>query len=246
MDQANVIVEAIYSMEPPGRFLKKCNDTGEGKELSKRDAVDRVTQAMAYAARGPTKSKKRKEERRRSRSSICLVQKSQGDDVGSRSSPIFDQPTQSQNHTTNSSLQSGSGVASSARGGAVGASNDAPSASEQLHEPGNSIIQLQLLQLPRTSSTTAALPHHLREIPSIKMSIGLNWPNQNVNQTVLAQLLLQTLQQQNQQQLSLQHVLGQNPLGQLLQSQSPLQPASVSHEQLMQMLNQVQQQQQDV
>ncbi len=107
---------------------------------------------------------------------------------------------------------------------------------EQLH----AIIQQQLLQLPRTSSTTAAAA-----LPS---SSG-NSINQNVNQTGLAQLLLQTLQQQhqqqNQQQLSLQHVLGQNPLGQLLQSQSPLQPASVSHEQLMEMLNQVQQQQQD-
>lgn len=41
-------VEAIYSMQPPGRFLKKCADTGEWKELSEREATNKAAQAMAY------------------------------------------------------------------------------------------------------------------------------------------------------------------------------------------------------
>lgn len=41
-------VEAIYSMEPPGRFLKKCADTGQWKELSEKEAMNKAAQAMAY------------------------------------------------------------------------------------------------------------------------------------------------------------------------------------------------------
>eukprot|EP00984_Skeletonema_dohrnii_P004932 scaffold1740_cov150-Skeletonema_dohrnii-CCMP3373.AAC.1 len=41
MNMSNTIVEAIYSMKPPGRFLKKCPDTGQWSELSTRDAADR-------------------------------------------------------------------------------------------------------------------------------------------------------------------------------------------------------------
>lgn len=44
-------VESIYSMEPPGRFLKKCADTGQWIELSKREAADKAAQAMAYVVR---------------------------------------------------------------------------------------------------------------------------------------------------------------------------------------------------
>ena len=33
------IVEAIYSMEPPGRFLRKCATTGEWEELSKNTSL---------------------------------------------------------------------------------------------------------------------------------------------------------------------------------------------------------------
>eukprot|EP00574_Skeletonema_japonicum_P004500 CAMPEP_0201718480 /NCGR_PEP_ID=MMETSP0593-20130828/3985_1 /ASSEMBLY_ACC=CAM_ASM_000672 /TAXON_ID=267983 /ORGANISM="Skeletonema japonicum, Strain CCMP2506" /LENGTH=471 /DNA_ID=CAMNT_0048208789 /DNA_START=148 /DNA_END=1563 /DNA_ORIENTATION=+ len=237
MNQSNIIVEAIYSMDPPGRFLKKCIDTGEWKELSKRDAADRVAQAIAYAIRGKAKSKQRREERRRSRSS--LQQKSQSDVVSVKSSPNVDLPTQSQNHVTNNNHSGGEVASSAAKGPDTrrgGASNDAPSTSKQPHVPENSSIQQQLLQqLQLPSSTTATLP----------TSLG-NSIDQNVIQNGLVQLLLQTLQQQQQQQqqqqLSLQHVSGQNPLGQLLQSQFPLQPAS--HEGLLQMLNQVEQQQQ--
>jgi 5'-3' exonuclease len=75
--------------------------------------------------------------------------------------------------------------------------------------------------------------------------------DQNANQNGLIQVLAQAVQQQQrqhhhnqqqQQQLILQPTLGQNPLGQLLQSQTPLQPASLDG--FAQLLAQAQQQQQ--
>jgi len=51
MDISKTIVEAIHSKEPPGRFLKRCPETAQWKELSKRDAADKAAQAMAYAVK---------------------------------------------------------------------------------------------------------------------------------------------------------------------------------------------------
>jgi len=229
MNMSNAIVEAIYSMDPPGRFLKKCPSTGQWKELSKKDAADRVAQAMAYSVRGKEKSKQRREERRRS-----LRRKSQGDDLDAKSSQGAAQPIHPQQHVTNN--HSGGDVStyevqghSPRRGAAAGTSSGVPSAREQLRVPGNSNLQQQLLQqLQQSSSNNTTLP----------TTLG-NSIDQNVNQNGLAQLLLQTLQQQ--QQIPLQYTFGQNPLGQLLQY--PLQPA-LQHEGLTQLLAQAQQQQQ--
>jgi len=228
MNMSNAIVEAIYSMDPPGRFLKKCPSTGQWKELSKRDAADRVAQAMAYSVRGKEKSKQRREERRRS-----LRRKSQGDDLDAKSSQGAAQPIHPQQHVTNN--HSGGDVStyevqghSPRRGAAAGTSSGVQSAREQLRVPGNSNLQQQLLQqLQQSSSNNTTLP----------TTLG-NSIDQNVNQNGLAQLLLQTLQQQ--QQIPLQYTFGQNPLGQLLQY--PLQPA-LQHEGLTQLLAQAQQQQ---
>ena len=63
MDISKAIVEAIHSMDPPGRFLKECPDTGQWMELSKRDAADKAAQAMSYAISGRKKSKQRRERR---------------------------------------------------------------------------------------------------------------------------------------------------------------------------------------
>lgn len=49
------IAEAIYALEPPGRFLKKDPDTGEWIELSLKEAATRTSQAMAYAVRERSK-----------------------------------------------------------------------------------------------------------------------------------------------------------------------------------------------
>jgi len=55
---SKAIVEAIYSMQPPGRFLKKCADTGQWRELTRREAADKAAQAMAYAVRTRKVAKK--------------------------------------------------------------------------------------------------------------------------------------------------------------------------------------------
>ncbi|KAK1732727.1 hypothetical protein QTG54_016574 [Skeletonema marinoi] len=52
MNISKAIVEAIYSKEPPGRFLKKCPETGQWKELSTKEVAEKVTQSMSCAARG--------------------------------------------------------------------------------------------------------------------------------------------------------------------------------------------------
>ena len=54
------IAEAIYALEPPGRFLKKDPETGEWTELSLKEAATRTSQAMAYAVRERSKQQKKK------------------------------------------------------------------------------------------------------------------------------------------------------------------------------------------
>eukprot|EP00984_Skeletonema_dohrnii_P034734 scaffold33660_cov87-Skeletonema_dohrnii-CCMP3373.AAC.1 len=240
MDISNAIVEAIYSMKPPGRFLKKCPNTGQWSELSTRDAADRVAQAMAYAVRGKDKSKRRREERRRSLRSSRQKSKNEGDDdVVRKSSQIAHPSTHLQQRAIADQLRDNASSSSSAhhgldtrRGGAVGTSNDMPCASDLLRVLGNSNLQQQLLlqRLQQPSTTTTTLP-----------TSSVNSIDQNIDQHGLAQLLAQTIQQQ-QQQLPPQYTIGQNPIGQLLQSQTPLQPATLeglTH----QLLNQAQQQQ---
>eukprot|EP00985_Skeletonema_marinoi_P021731 scaffold13481_cov241-Skeletonema_marinoi.AAC.1 len=80
MGISKAIVEAIYSLEPPGRFLKQCPATGQWSELSKRDVADRAAQAMAYAVSGKEKSQRRRERRRQSRQSLYLPQDDDVDD----------------------------------------------------------------------------------------------------------------------------------------------------------------------
>ena len=239
MNMPNAIVEAIYSMKPPGRFLKKCPDTGQWSELSTRDAADRVAQAMAYAVRGKDKSKRRREERRRSLRSSRQKSKNDDDDVGRKSSQSAHQSTHNQQRAITDELRDNASSSSAAhhgldtrRGGAVGTINDMPSASDLLRVLGNSNLQQQLLlQRLQQPSTTTTLP-----------TSSVNSIDNNVDQHGLAQLLAQAMQQQ-QQPLPLQYTIGQNPIGQLLQSQTPLQPAifeGLTHL----LLNQAQQHQQ--
>ena len=154
MNMSNVIVEAIYSMKPPGRFLKKCPNTGQWSELSTRDAADRVAQAMAYAVRGKDKSKRRREERRRSLRSSRQKSKNEGDDdvVRKSSSQSAHRSTHNQQHAIADQLRGNASSSSVAhhgldtrRAGAVGTSTDMPSASDLLRVLGNSNLQEQLL-----------------------------------------------------------------------------------------------------
>eukprot|EP00985_Skeletonema_marinoi_P022001 scaffold13778_cov183-Skeletonema_marinoi.AAC.1 len=237
MDISKAIVEAIYLKTPPGRFLKKCPDTGQWSELSKRDAADRAAQAMAYTIKGESL----KEKRRQRRSSRKMSKDEVDDDVGRKSSQSSHRSTHNQQHATTRYLEgnhSSSSVAhhgpDTRRGGAVGTSNDMPSARELLHVLGNSNLQQQLLlqRLQQPSTTTTNIP-----------TSSVNSIDNNVDQHGLAQLLAQAMQQQQQQYLPLQSTMGQNPLGQLLQSQTPLQPSlleGLTHL----LLNQAQKQQQ--
>ena len=90
MDMSKAIVESIYSMEPPGRFLKQCpGEAGEWIELSRREAADKAAQAMAYAIKGESLKEKRRE-RRRSRLPPSLRPQ---DDVVEKSSQRDGRPT---------------------------------------------------------------------------------------------------------------------------------------------------------
>ncbi len=240
MEISKAIVEAVYSKDPPGRFLKRCSETGQWEKLSDREAADRVVQAMAYAGRGKDESKRRREELRRSRRR-------------SRQKSV-DGPVRlelERNKTTNQLLDQNisSSVAhhelAARRGGAEG---NTQSATGLLRMTGNSNPQqqLHLLQQQLHQSSTSS-------VATLPTSADNTSNNESVaDQNGLIQLLVQTLQQQQQQQqqqqllLQLQCILNplNNPLGQLLQPQTALQPAlNVGVNQL---LNQAQQQQQQL
>lgn len=53
---SHVLVDTIYSLEPPGRFLK-CDSNTIWRELSRKEASNKAAQAMAYAVRADLKSK---------------------------------------------------------------------------------------------------------------------------------------------------------------------------------------------
>ena len=249
IDISKAIVEAIYSMDPPGRFLKKCPDTGQWKELSRRDAADRAAQAMAFVIKGESL----KEKRRRRRLGLPPPSQSQTGDLCRNSSSLsVDRTTRLQqelhattiNHLNQSSSVANHGLAIG-KGGAAGTWNDVQGAREPLHKPVNSNLQQQLLlqqlQLQQSRSSTT-------NTTTLTASAG-NSINQNVDQNGFAQprQLLQTPEQQQQQLLlQLQYNLGQNNslgLGHLPQPQSALQPplnAGMTHH----LLNQAQQQHQ--
>ena len=247
MNISKAIVEAIYSMDPPGRFLKQCPDTGQWSELSRRDAADKAAQAMGYAMRGKDELKRKRDERRRS---LRSSKKSNDDDGGgggvvaaAASSQRADRPTtqqlhlhSSKNHLVGSASSSSSAPRHqpAARGSAAGDTNNKTESSASKNDcPDSSADEMPLPSVNQSSTAT-------RPTSST---------NQNVNQNGLAEVLAQAVQQQRlhheQQQ---QQQLLQNPLGQLLHTQNPLQPApleGVNHQLLAQaQLRQLIQQQQ--
>ena len=96
MKISNDMVDAIYSMEPPGRFLKKCpGDSEAWEELSRRDAADKAAQAMAYIIKGESLKRQRRE--RKLRPYLPPPSASQPQDVaGVDFSPASDRPAQAQ------------------------------------------------------------------------------------------------------------------------------------------------------
>jgi hypothetical protein len=239
MDMSKAIVESIYSMEPPGRFLKQCpGEAGEWIELSRREAADKAAQAMAYAIKGESLKEKRRE-RRLSRLPPSL--RLQQDDVVEKSSQRADRPTIDHSAAgVRSSSVARHGVAAASANNAESAVNDDHAsdlvANGRMLLSDNSNLQQQLVQQLLQLSSTTTLP----------TSSGAPL---NANQTglvqVLAQALQQRLQQQQQhQQLPLQHTLGQDSESLGLQTQTSLQPALL--EGLTQLLSQTLQQQQQI
>jgi len=216
MDISKAIVEAIHSKEPPGRFLKRCPETAQWKELSKRDAADKAAQAMAYAVNGESMKQKRRERRMRSLLPLSSSKAS------AAPTQISDSDRPTQEHLEGSSSVAQRGLAARE----VAGTNNAESAS--YGETGNSNVPQQLLpQLQQFSSTT------LRTTSGAPLA---------ANQLGLVEVLAQAVQQQRQhyqqQQLLLQLNLGQHPLG--IQQLSPASPL----EGLAQLWTQAQHQQQ--
>ena len=207
---SKAIVEAVYSMDPPGRFLKQCPDTGKWSELSERDAADRVAQAMAYAIRGKDELKRKRDERRRSLRS--KKKPKDEDDVRS--------PAQNSESNRSSSVAHHGGATRQGGTGAGGMSNDAQSSDGSnllFRLPGNSHLQQQQQQLPLRQlhqAITAALPE----------SVNIRIDSQSLNQHGLTQLLQM---QQQQLPLQIQYNIVQNQFAlELLLSQIALQPTS--------------------
>jgi hypothetical protein len=244
MDMAKAIVEAIYSMDPPGRFLKKCPKTRQWIELSRREAADKAAQAMAYAINGESLKEKRREQQR-SRLPPSLRPQ---DGAAEKSSPSVGRTTKDNHlggvrsssvarHHGHAAL-GGSGEADTTNAQSAGSDDDHAdadlAATNEMVLPGDSpnLSSQQLSQqLLQSSSTT--LPTYSG--PSLNVVNAQQ--NGLVQVFVLAQALRQ--QQQYQQQLSLQHSLGQDLFG--LETLTPLPPASL--EGLTQQMSQAQQQQ---
>jgi hypothetical protein len=194
------IVEKICSMDPPGRFLKQCPDTGEWIELSLKDAATRTSQAMAYAVR--ERAKQRKERR------SLRLQRDAG--AVSSSHPAGDQPflpSYVKVHNNKASTVS----ASTARGATTGQGGEVDSASNEDDDDdesggGN--------EVPITeNSSRQQLLHQLQQAAATTLPNSGPAPLNG-----LVELIAQA-QQQQQQQLLLRQLLGQFPLG--LQTQLP-------------------------
>jgi hypothetical protein len=166
MDMAKAIVESIYSMDPPGRFLKTCRGkTGEWRELSRREAADKAAQAMAYAIKGESLKRERKERRR------SLLPPSLRPQGG-----VVEKSSQSADRSTNNDRLGGARSSSVARqnglaahGGSGAGTTNAESAGNDVctdivaHEmvlPDNSNLQHQFTQRLLQSSIAALLQHH--------------------------------------------------------------------------------------
>jgi len=160
MKISNDMVDAIYSMEPPGRFLKKCpGDSEAWEELSRRDAADKAAQAMAYIIKGESLKRQRRE--RKLRPYLPPPSASQPQDVaGVDFSPASDRPAQAQPqlHVAASVIKHHGGNSPSSAAHEPTALGSA-AAGEQL--PGNSNLQQHLNRLQQQPSTnTSILPSH--------------------------------------------------------------------------------------
>ena len=213
MDMSHAIVAAVYSMNPPGRFLKQCPDTGKWSELSERDAVERAAQAMGYAIRDKDDLKRKRDERRRSprrssrQKSSTEADDDDEDDVAAEALSSLSAPhnlsavrASTAGDINNTTIESSTAAQNDRSGLSAADVMGMPlPPSSQLHQPSN------------------AINHHPTST------------NQYLNQWI-QEVLTQAAKQPQLQQILQNYNLGQNPLGQLThshsQTQTPLQPAA--------------------
>ena len=218
MDMSHAIVAAVYSMNPPGRFLKQCPDTGKWSELSERDAVERAAQAMGYAIRDKDDLKRKRDERRRSpRRSSRQKSSTEGDDGDDDDVAAEALPSLSA-----SAPHHLSAVRASSAGDDINNTTIESSTAAQNDCSGSGLSAADVMGMPLPPSSQL---HH----PSNAINHHPTSTNQYLNQwiqEVLAQAAQQ--QQQPQQQILRNYNLRQNSLGQLphSQTQTPLQPAA--------------------
>ena len=269
MNMAKAIVEAIYSKEPPGRFLKKCTETGQWKELSKMEAANKAVQAMGYAVRGGSCKQKKRVRRRRSRSLPSWTppplpsSKSRNyyDDVGTASSQISDR-------LTNNHLEGNVVVASSVAHHELVASRGPAATAGTTHAKSTATVNNGLSDSAANELANELLPiptgnAHLQQEEPLQqlqqssrtiLPISLVAPPTAVNQYGLTQVLAHAHeqqqrhhhQQQQQQQHLLQHTLGQNLPLEGLHLQALQQLPTALLEGLAQLLAQKDQQQQQL
>jgi len=253
MDMSKAIVESIYSMEPPGRFLKQCpGEAGQWIELSRREEADKTAQAMAYAINGESLKEKRRE-RRHARLppslrplDVVAKKSSQTQSVG--------RPTKDNHYlggVRSSSVARHHGLA--ARGGSAGTTNAQSAVNDDHNDSADLVATNNEMVLPgdnpNLSQSQQLTPQLLQSISTVLPTYSGAPLDVDANHDGLVQVLAQALQQQRrhlqqqqryQQQLYLQHTLGQDLFG--LGTQTPLQPASLAG--LTQQLSQAQQYQQ--
>ena len=189
------LVDAIYAMEPPGRFLKKCASTGEWTELSRKEASNKAAQAMAYAVRSDLKLKSR------------IQSASQ--------QPRVKLPKERSSSASNTSAS----AATSLQGGGDANLDDGNVLKNPLSAYDLPSLQQQLLQMQRSQSGPAfpslglTAPLTLNELLPLARA-------QLISQAQIQQLY----HQQQQQELSYQYLLGQHTLQPQTQitSSSPL------------------------
>lgn len=191
---SKAIVEAIYSMQPPGRFLKKCTDTGQWRELTRREAADKAAQAMAYAVRTSRKVAKKQ-------SSIPLLTTTSqpppppfiGDGLAGGSSS----PETKAHHVPSANLASDWGAKwDTTDATSSGADHDNNGGREELVSR-NSSRQQQLLRFQQTSRS-ATLP-----------TTSAGAPTNRLAQMLMIARTQQEQQYYQQRQLSLQYLMSQ-------------------------------------
>jgi len=201
---SKAIVEAIYSMEPPGRFLKKCHESGQWRELTKGEAADKAAQAMAYLVRANLKQKMKR--------SHSLPSSSRDMGAASSQSAHNQLPIPSHVYVHNASYVSASTASASAAsrqwGEGANADDDAghniPWACNEMFS-NNPSLQQQLLQMQQSGTT----PFRSYSGLSAPLDLKKDGLTPLARAHLLSQSQLQQQYHQQQRQLYRQYIMMQ-------------------------------------